>query len=66
MKDKSSQLVLAIMTLIAVSSWVGFEVYRTIHTSTITPELESVLTPLNPVVPESVFTQLASRQGETQ
>src|SRR5436190_1700899 len=45
--DPKSNIIIAIISLITILSWVGFEVWHTYHTSTITPEIVGVLNSLS-------------------
>ena len=58
---KYDTLRFGILSFIVVTAWIGFEIYHAYTTSTINPEVEKYLTPLNPSLNTKVLDNLANR-----
>ncbi len=61
MKANRNNILLAVLTLIMVVAWVGFEIFRTYRTSTTEPDVTKAITPLDPTVDETVLNGIQSR-----
>lgn len=61
MKANRNNIFLALLTLVMVVVWIGFEIFRTYKTSTIEPDVSVAITPLDPSVDEKVLTDIQSR-----
>lgn len=53
---------LAILTLITVSAWIGFNTYRSLTASQIAPEVKKQLTPLTPTLDIDTMEKIKQRQ----
>lgn len=62
MENDRDILLVAILTFITVSLWIFFEFVKTTNTSTISSDLQQVLTPLNSSVDTSVLSILGERK----
>lgn len=51
-------LILSIMTLLTVTAWIFFEVYRTLHKSTITQVTKKQMEPLDPKINTTIIQSL--------
>jgi len=58
---KRRNVFLAVFTLLTVFAWVALEIWQTYNTSTITPDVEKAITPLNPTINNKIFSQLSNR-----
>jgi hypothetical protein len=56
-------LILAILTVITVFTWIGFEVYRTLTETEIPSVLQHQIEPLNPTIEKAVLQSLKSRKS---
>ena len=61
-----SNVYLAVITLITVIMWAGFEIYRTYSTTTITDKTLESIAPLDPTVDEAVLDELAKRSSQEE
>lgn len=55
-------LIIGVFTLLAVGSWVGFEIYRSATKTTLPTVLQSQIQPLEPEVDQKLIDDLKSRQ----
>jgi hypothetical protein len=65
-KPEKNWLNLAICTTITVFVWIGFDVYRVLHRSSIPPVLQSQLRPLNPDFDKETLKSLEKRKTISQ
>lgn len=52
---------LAVFTFLTVASWIFFELIQTTKTSTVTAEVQQIITPFSPKINTDVLKKLGSR-----
>jgi hypothetical protein len=62
-RKKKRNIYLAILTLITIVLWVGFDVVRAYSASNVTPDVTRAMTPLDPRVDQRVFEELERRHN---
>ena len=55
-------LLVSVFTFLTILSWILFELIKTVKTTTITANIEQVITPLSPKVETQIFTVLQNKQ----
>ena len=58
MKNKRTTVIIAILTVIVAILWLLSSAFKVSQQSTITPELEQIITPLDPTLDAGVFERL--------
>jgi len=61
MSNDRDILLVSIFTFFTVLSWIFFEVVKTTRTTTVTTNVQQIITPLSPHIDTDVFTILESR-----
>ncbi len=56
-------LYIAILTLVLALCWVGVSAIERLRTSTIPPDIEKIMSPLDPNIDRSIFSKLSQRKG---
>jgi hypothetical protein len=56
-------LLVSIFTFLTVLSWISFELLQTVKTTTVSSEVQQVITPINPKIDLSVLGTLNSRKS---
>jgi len=62
MRPSRTNIFIAILTLITVLLWAGFEIWRTYSTSTVSTQTAEAIVPLDPTLDETIFAELEKRQ----
>lgn len=62
MRASRANILIAVLTLITVLAWAGFEIWRAYRTSTVTTETAETIVPLDPTLNEDIFRELEKRQ----
>ena len=57
-------LYIAILSLVIAIIWVGVSLALKRRQSTIAPDVQKVIVPLDPTIDQSIFTKLAKRKTE--
>lgn len=62
MDNDRDLLLISIFTFLTVVSWIFFELVKTTRTTTITPTVEKIITPLNSRLDNDILTILENRK----
>lgn len=61
MSNDRELLLLALFTFVTVSMWITFELVKTVKTTTVTTEVQQIVTPLTPKLDIDVLSTLKKR-----
>jgi hypothetical protein len=63
MSNDRDIFLISIFTFFTVVSWIFFELVKTTRTSTVTTNVQQIITPLSPTIDTEVFTVLENRRS---
>lgn len=55
-------LLVSVFTFLTILSWILFELIKTVKTTTVTANVEQIITPLSPKIETQIFTTLQNKQ----
>ncbi len=62
MSNDRDVLLLSVFTFLTVSLWIAFELIKTVKTTTVTTQVQQIVTPLSPKIDTDILSTLKSRK----